>query len=137
MRQIREGVKKMERIGKIERARDGVLDYRLGHGHGNGNGNGNRKDKGKDAEMSMPIGSARGWGSVVEERIRAAQEAGVFKHNKLRGKPLERDMDEHNPFLNREEVSWQCVGASTRAREKKRKEKGKKSLTGTGGCSFS
>ncbi|EPQ27800.1 uncharacterized protein PFL1_04545 [Pseudozyma flocculosa PF-1] len=116
MRQIREGVKKLERVNKISRARDGVLDYRLGNRAAvfasSSSSSGASADGQEDGAAAQPKeadqllamgGGTRGWASVVEERIRAAQDAGLFKTNKLRGKPMERDIQERNPFLNSEE----------------------------------
>lgn len=101
MRRLREGIKRFERIGKIEKAKEGVLDYQIasadrkyGAVGGEGGGGGSRRPT---------PGSARAWQSLVDERIEAARQAGVFKTNKLRGKPLRRDVDETNPYLKREE----------------------------------
>lgn len=45
----------------------------------------------------------RRWTSVADERIEAARAAGLFKENKLRGKPLEAEIHERNPYLGHEE----------------------------------
>lgn len=47
--------------------------------------------------------SLRRWTSVADERIEAARAAGFFKENKLRGKPLEWEVHERNPYLGKEE----------------------------------
>lgn len=115
MRQLREGIKRFEKAGKLERAREGVFDYKKV-----ASGGGSRlKDlvdesqDGKEHQTTISRGRGSGllmggpqrWGSIVDERIREAQEAGFFKENKLRGKPLKRDINESNPYLKREEVS--------------------------------
>lgn len=53
--------------------------------------------------LQLQLGHAQGWDSVIEKRIKAALESGSFRENKLRGKPIQRDMEEKNPFLAREE----------------------------------
>ncbi|KAN0064284.1 hypothetical protein ACQY0O_002415 [Thecaphora frezii] len=55
------------------------------------------------SELQAMGGGTRGWASVVEERIRRAQESGFFKVNKLHGQPLQRDLQQRNPFLSSEE----------------------------------
>lgn len=105
MNQLRQGLKMAERRGKLLKARDSVIDYTLAkpqgsHHHDDGVG---EKDPSADPNLQLQLGQARGWASVVEERIKAAQEAGLFKENKLRGKPITRDIEERNPFLGREE----------------------------------
>ncbi|EJD01655.1 uncharacterized protein FOMMEDRAFT_44419, partial [Fomitiporia mediterranea MF3/22] len=85
---------------RLGRARESTLDYRLGlarqgsrEGHGHGHGQGRRH---------MPVGM-KAWASLVEERIERARLQGQFKTIKGRGKPLEREMEERNPFIAREE----------------------------------
>ncbi len=48
--------------------------------------------------------SVGGYAGIVDERIEAARIAGKFKNNKYRGKPLVREAEDYNPYLNREEV---------------------------------
>lgn len=52
-----------------------------------------------------PVGvSLGGYAGLVDERIEAARAAGAFRDNALRGKPMQRDINEQNPFLRREEL---------------------------------
>ncbi len=101
MTQLRQGLKSAERRGKLVRARESVLDYQLSKPSSSEGIGDEVSDVTRD--LQLQLGHAQGWDSVVEKRIKAAQEAGVFRHNKLRGRPIERDMDEKNPFLAREE----------------------------------
>ena len=109
MTQLRQGIKTAERRGKLLRARDRVLDYQLSKPFASSQEtHGEQEAKGDEVSdtnqnLQLQLGHAQGWDSVVEKRIKAAQDAGLFKENKLRGKPIERDMEEKNPFLAREE----------------------------------
>ncbi|PWY98022.1 hypothetical protein BCV70DRAFT_202196 [Testicularia cyperi] len=100
MQQLRQGVKAAERRGKLLRARDSVIDYQLAKPMTVASPT---EDPSNDPNLQLQLGQARGWASVVEERIKAAQDAGLFRENKLRGQPIKRDIEERNPFLGREE----------------------------------
>ncbi|SPO31137.1 uncharacterized protein UTRI_05216_B [Ustilago trichophora] len=106
MTQLRQGIKTAERRGKLLRARDSVLDYQLSRPSSASP----TSEEVKGDELSnttenlqLQLGHAQGWDSVIEKRIKAALDSGLFKENKLRGKPIRRDMEEKNPFLAREE----------------------------------
>lgn len=107
MSKLRSGIKTFERQGKLVRARDSVLDYQLSQSSPSvsstaGEGKGDELSD-VNQNLQLQLGHAQGWDSVVEKRIKAAYEAGLFRENKLRGQPLKRDMDDKNPFLAREE----------------------------------
>ncbi|KAF8520807.1 hypothetical protein BU17DRAFT_75584 [Hysterangium stoloniferum] len=82
--------------GKIVGAKEGSLDYRLGVA-------------GRNASAGRPGGgppnpvSMKGWAGLVEERIERARSEGHFSKLKGRGKPLEREIEQSNPFISREE----------------------------------
>ncbi|TKY88977.1 hypothetical protein EX895_002218 [Sporisorium graminicola] len=109
MKQLRQGIKTVERRGKLMRARDSVIDYQLSQ-HSSSEVAEEQEGEIKGDQVSdtnrnlqLQLGHAQGWDSVIEKRIKAALESGLFKDNKLRGKPIKRDMQEKNPFLAREE----------------------------------
>lgn len=88
--------KKAVAAGKLIRAKEGVLDYRLGNGvRGDG-------EQSRGYAASNPV-SLKGWNSMVEEKIERARAAGAFKSISGRGKPLTRVSEEFNPFIGREE----------------------------------
>lgn len=67
---------------------------------------GRQMPESRDSSRARGGGSAmslRRWTSVADERIEAARAAGFFKENKLRGKPLEWEVHERNPYLGKEE----------------------------------
>ena len=119
MTQLRQGLKTAERRGKLLRARDSVLDYQLSRPSSSASAFETDADADADAgeatamkgdelsdtnrNLQLQLGHAQGWDSVIEKRIKAALDSGLFKQNKLRGKPIQRDMEEKNPFLAREE----------------------------------
>lgn len=109
MRQLRAGVKTAERRTKLLRARDSVLDYQLAQSSPSASTSDTTGEvKGDEVSdtnrnLQLQLGHAQGWDSVIEKRIKAALDSGLFKENKLRGKPIQRDMEEKNPFLAREE----------------------------------
>ncbi|KAJ3721158.1 hypothetical protein EV361DRAFT_848463 [Lentinula raphanica] len=92
----REMLKRTEHAGRLGRAKESTLDYRLG-----------LKNKGESSQLSAgarpnPV-SMRGWTSLIEDKIEKARIAGVFNHVKGRGQPLARTIEEKNPFIGREE----------------------------------
>ncbi|KIY66689.1 hypothetical protein CYLTODRAFT_444493 [Cylindrobasidium torrendii FP15055 ss-10] len=89
----KEARKRFEQVGKLHRARESTLDYKLGAGKKSSTGGGSRPN----------LVSVKGWGGLVEDRIERARVAGLFKTVKGRGKPLVRSVDESNPFIAREE----------------------------------
>lgn len=103
MSQLRANLKTAERRGKLVRARDRVLDYQLSKPVDSSDEVRGDEVSDTNRNLQLQLGHAQGWDSVVEKRIKAAQDAGLFRSNKLRGKPLQRDMEEKNPFLAREE----------------------------------
>ena len=110
-RSEREAKKRSEIAGRLTRAKESTLDYRLGI-----------TKNAKSAVRARPNPmSIKGWAGLVEERIEVcctlnnyeiqtlpfsaqrARQEGHFRTIKGRGKPLERSHEEHNPFIAREE----------------------------------
>ena len=110
MQHLRAGLKQAERRTKLLRARESVLDYQLSTSSTTSTtSSGDAPDMQGDTlsdttrNLQLQLGHAQGWDSVIEKRIKAAFDSGVFKENKLRGQPIRRDIEEKNPFLAREE----------------------------------
>ncbi|KAH9973004.1 hypothetical protein BGW80DRAFT_1310992 [Lactifluus volemus] len=94
-RQQREAKKRSEVAGRLTRAKESTLDYRLGIIKG--------VKGGAQTQVNPNPVSMKGWAGLVEERIERARREGHFRTIKGRGKPLERSVEEHNPFIAREE----------------------------------
>ncbi|ESK94059.1 hypothetical protein Moror_12804 [Moniliophthora roreri MCA 2997] len=93
-RQEKEVLRRTEQAGRLGRARESTLDYKLGlKGSGSSTPPGGRPN---------PV-SLKGWASLIEDRIERARSAGIFNNVKGRGKPLVRTVEESNPFIAREE----------------------------------
>jgi DnaJ family protein C protein 28 len=110
-RKEREIKKRSEIVGRLTRAKESTLDYRLGV---------TKNMKSGMQERPNPV-SVKGWAGLVEVRIEVrvfhqrsgndilhfsiqqARQEGHFRTIKGRGKPLERGNEEHNPFIAREE----------------------------------
>ncbi|KAG2757554.1 hypothetical protein P692DRAFT_20712154 [Suillus brevipes Sb2] len=88
----RELARRKEQAGRLTRARESTLDYRLGLKNG----------EGQHATRRNPV-SMRGWQALIEDKIQRARAAGHFDKIKGRGQPIVRLSDEHNPFIAREE----------------------------------
>ncbi|KAI5116046.1 hypothetical protein M0805_009360 [Coniferiporia weirii] len=88
--------RRSETAQRLGRARESMLDYRLGIRGGPGAGTEGVQKR------PMPVGMKR-WASLVEERIERARQEGHFRALKGRGKPLVRETAEGNPFIAREE----------------------------------
>lgn len=97
---LRSSIATAQRRGKLLRARESVLDYQLSLPRQEMKG-----DEVSDvsSNLQLQLGHAQGWDSVIEKRIKQALSSPGFRENKLRGKPIQRDMEEKNPFLAREE----------------------------------
>ncbi|KAJ7714088.1 hypothetical protein B0H16DRAFT_1619557 [Mycena metata] len=83
-----------KKLGRLARARDSTLDYRLGlspHAH-----------QTSGSSRVNPV-NMKGWTSLIEDRIEQARRAGLFASVKGRGKPIVRAPEESNPFIAREE----------------------------------
>ncbi|KJA29573.1 hypothetical protein HYPSUDRAFT_60431 [Hypholoma sublateritium FD-334 SS-4] len=90
-RKAREEKKRTQQVNKLALARESTLDYRLGI-------------KGRERPSGFPNpATIKGWNSLIEDKIETARKAGLFNTVKGRGKPIERSMDEYNPFIAREE----------------------------------
>ncbi|CUA70157.1 hypothetical protein RSOLAG22IIIB_00505 [Rhizoctonia solani] len=76
--------------GRIDRARESVIDYRSG------------VHRQETRSRPNPV-SVRGWNAMIEERIQQAQATGMFDKIEGRGKPLKQTVEEMNPFVAREE----------------------------------
>ncbi|KAH9927274.1 uncharacterized protein B0H18DRAFT_1003826 [Fomitopsis serialis] len=89
-RKQREVRRRTEHAGRLSRARESTLDYRLGIRGG--------------AAMHRPNPTTlKGWTSLVEDRIQRAREEGLFNSVKGRGQPLAFTTQDRNPFIAREE----------------------------------
>ncbi|KAJ9098316.1 hypothetical protein QFC19_006440 [Naganishia cerealis] len=92
--------KRTERTqGRLLGAREGALDYRLGGGEG-------YQTRGTSAAGGGVKGGPSGmraWQNLVEDRIERARGKGWFNNVPGRGKPISRDHDENNPYLDRGE----------------------------------
>lgn len=93
-------------LGRLSRARESTLDYRLGLGKRSGT-------------RVNPV-NMKGWTNLIEDKIEVslelafqngidllllqqARRAGMFATVKGRGKPIVRTAEESNPFIGREE----------------------------------
>ncbi|KAK0491555.1 hypothetical protein IW261DRAFT_1438315 [Armillaria novae-zelandiae] len=88
----KEAKKRVEHAGRLSRARESTLDYRLGI----------KKSSEGMGRRPNPV-SLKGWASLVEDKIEKARKAGVFNAVKGRGQPMTRTVEESNPFIGREE----------------------------------
>lgn len=84
--------RRTEQAGRLSRARDSTLDYRLGLKGGAVN----------QHRRPNPV-SLKGWTTLVDDKIERARQEGLFKTLKGRGKPLVAATAERNPFIAREE----------------------------------
>ncbi|KAG2156355.1 hypothetical protein DEU56DRAFT_937463 [Suillus clintonianus] len=88
----RELARRKEHAGRLSRAKESTLDYRLGL----------KNNGGQHAARPNPV-SMKGWQALIEDKIQKARAAGHFDKIKGRGQPIVRLSDEHNPFIAREE----------------------------------
>ncbi len=87
------------KIGRLEGAREGALDYRLGDGEG-------YQTKGSSAAGGGVRGGPSGmraWGNLVEDRIERARQNGWFNNVPGRGQPIPSDINQNNPHIDRSE----------------------------------
>ncbi|KAH7916241.1 hypothetical protein BJ138DRAFT_995992 [Hygrophoropsis aurantiaca] len=90
----RELLKRKQQAGRLTRAKESTLDYKLGIKSG--------RAEGQPSHRVNPV-SLRGWRSLIEDRIEQARLAGQFDKVKGRGQPIVRLSEERNPFIAREE----------------------------------
>ncbi|OXG35208.1 aarF domain-containing kinase [Cryptococcus neoformans] len=103
-------------VGRMDKAREGALDYKLGlgvddtymveTGEEGQTFKGNRQIKGSSV-LGAQRGSASGmkaWAGLVEDRILRAREAGFFKNASGKGKPIVADPEARNPHIERGEL---------------------------------
>ncbi|KAI0072995.1 hypothetical protein K474DRAFT_1604113 [Panus rudis PR-1116 ss-1] len=90
-KKLKEQKTKTELAGRLSRARESTLDYKLG-----------LRGEGGPSRRPMPV-SMKGWASLVEERIERARSEGQFNKIQGRGQPLKQLTEEKNPFIAREE----------------------------------
>ena len=116
---VREQRRRGQLVGRVERAKDGALDYRLDihDGEATETFEGNRQIKGRSV-LGAGKGSASGlraWAGLVEDRIQRARgmsllvlsryrltcppDSGYLKVTQGRGKPIPRDPNADNPHL--------------------------------------
>ncbi|KIJ57178.1 hypothetical protein M422DRAFT_198592 [Sphaerobolus stellatus SS14] len=88
----RDKKKKAAQAGRLTNAVDSSLDYRLGK----------RGQEAKQVLRPNPV-TAKGWASLVEEKIERARNEGHFNTLKGRGKPFVQNSESSNPFIAREE----------------------------------
>ncbi|KAF9463071.1 hypothetical protein BDZ94DRAFT_1259997 [Collybia nuda] len=88
-RKERETNKKTALVGRLTRAKESTLDYRLGI-------------RGTTGRGPTPV-TLKGWASLVEDRVEKARKAGLFNNVQGRGQPIRRNIEESNPFIAREE----------------------------------
>ncbi|KAG6853135.1 hypothetical protein C0991_006615 [Blastosporella zonata] len=88
----REEKKRTEHVGRLAKAKETTLDYRLGI-----------RAPGEGLRGQVNPVSLKGWTNLVEDKIEKARKAGLFQNVKGRGKPLVSTMEEFNPFIAREE----------------------------------
>ncbi|KAG0709927.1 hypothetical protein DFH29DRAFT_886540 [Suillus ampliporus] len=88
----RELARRKAQAGRLTRARESTLDYRLGLKNG----------EGQPAARPNPV-SMRGWQALIEDKIERARAAGHFDKLKGRGQPMVILSEERNPFIAREE----------------------------------
>lgn len=104
-RKEREATRRKEVAGRLTRAKESTLDYRLGFDR-----------SGVPKQIRPNPVSMRGWTSLIEDKIEVcmcalvyllmadivsqkARSAGLFSKVSGRGKPLARHIDESNPFI--------------------------------------
>ncbi|KAK8844680.1 hypothetical protein IAR55_006529 [Kwoniella newhampshirensis] len=107
-------------VRRLDSAREGALDYKLGlgleGGHlvevgsegeaGDKTFKGNRQIKGSSV-LGAGKGNASGmraWTGLVEDRIQRAREAGFFKITNGKGMPIPRDPEARNPHIDTGEL---------------------------------
>lgn len=122
---VRDARRTHKLLGRLEGAREGSIDYRLGIKDGDATNvgsegeedystfRGNRQRRGASVLGATKGGASgmRAWDGLIEERIQRAKgglwvmlygltsDAGLFKVNNLRGLPLAKDENERNPFM--------------------------------------
>lgn len=103
LREERALAKRTAQATRIVGTRESVLDYKLGLRPG-GQQQPGAENAGPTTQgvRRVPV-SDKAWMNLVEERIEAARRAGKFTSLSGRHKPLERSVDEHNPFITRDE----------------------------------
>jgi DnaJ family protein C protein 28 len=103
------GVKGTAGAAVVKRARlasayERTLDYKVGvRGSASPQRDEFEQEEHDASMLGNPTMSA--WGGVAEAKIQQAIRQGMLKHIKGRGKPIERDDAESNPFISR------CVGS--------------------------
>ncbi|KAJ6617924.1 hypothetical protein B0H10DRAFT_2218092 [Mycena sp. CBHHK59/15] len=85
----------LQKVGRLTRARESTLDYRLGLAAG-------AKGTNTATPRVNPV-NMKGWTSLIEDKIEQARRAGLFASVNGRGKPIVRTVEESNPFIAREE----------------------------------
>ncbi|TFY67900.1 hypothetical protein EVG20_g3764 [Dentipellis fragilis] len=89
-RKEREVKKRTQTAGRLSRAKESTLEYRLGI-------------KSSHVHSRPNPSSVKGWQGLVEERIERARSEGHFRTIKGMGQPIQRSTEESNPFIAREE----------------------------------
>lgn len=91
MSELRDSLRRSMHRDKIEMARDIKLSRHT------------PASNEESAPQIGMLGATKGLAGIAEQRIVEAQAKGIFQSNPLRGKPIPRDYNETNPFLQREE----------------------------------
>lgn len=110
---IRDARRSHKKVARLGTAREEALDYRLSQGAGeigeetimaaeDGTFSGNRQVKGASVLGAQKGGASglRAWQGLVEDRIQRAREAGLLTPTKGRGKPIPRDPNAGNPYID-------------------------------------
>lgn len=113
---IRDARRSHRKVTRLDNAREGALDYRLGSGEEaafveeeldeDETFRGNRQLKGASVLGTQKGGASglRAWQGLVEDRIQRAREAGRLTPTKGLGKPIPRDENAGNPYIDSGEL---------------------------------
>lgn len=115
---VRDARRSHRKVTRLDNAREGALDYRLGQGEDgvaqveaaemddDETFAGNRQVKGASVLGTQKGGASglRAWRGLVEDRIQRAREAGKLTPTQGLGKPLVRDENAGNPWIDSGEL---------------------------------
>lgn len=109
---VRDARRSHRKVTRLGNAREEALDYRLGQGEEDfameedETFTGNRQAKGSSVLGTQKGGASglRAWQGLVEDRIQRAREAGRLTPTKGLGKPIPRDENAGNPYIDSGEL---------------------------------
>ena len=93
--QDRSSKRRSKQAARLGEARESLIDYKMGIGK-------SAQQKDTMHRRANPV-SMKGWAGLVEERIEHARSEGHFRTLKGRGRPLTRENEETNPFIERDD----------------------------------